>query len=501
MCSEAYVTRAYENAADCTTIMAMRPSAHTKHLFILIGAQMGCVAIALWMQHFYVRSLACEAMEEQVFAAMADAIEEAESATRGRGIDVVRNDDSEQAVPGFLQHASFHAIHLVLLNEQWRVRSQINGIDAEHMVAPAVGERVVWTEVRRRANVEISRAGARRGTIELADGPHLALVRALPDGEGFILAHRSQKEVAALAAAVLTNLPVASAITLAWTFALLGMTTFLIESRAHDRASRERRRSEAESLARMRSLAQTRDAVVFGLAKLAESRDPETGDHLERIGIFSSTLADALRLDPSFADRVSPVFVRLIRIGSVLHDIGKVGVPDSILLKRDPLTKEERATIQTHAVIGGECLKEIEQRLGSSNFLQMAREIAFAHHERWDGSGYPMGLVGEEIPLAARIVAIADVYDALYSKRIYKDALPHAHCVEVIRDGGGKHFDPEIVRVWLTIESRIGAIARRYAAGTDDAAPTSSGGDHLASEVRGEAEKPALVPAEHTRNA
>ncbi|MCH8253354.1 MAG: HD domain-containing protein [Planctomycetes bacterium] len=482
--------------------MAIRPSEHTKHLFLLIGAQTGCVAIALWMQHFYVCSLAREAMEDQAYTAMADAIEDAESAIIRRGGDAVREDGGGQEVPGPVRRiAPSQAIHLVRMDKQWRILSSINGHDAERTVAPAVGKRLVWTERRRRADFERSRPGTRRGTVDLPDGPHLALVRAMPDGEGFILAHRSRKAVAAQATAVLPDLALAGTMTLAWTFALLGMTTFLIESRAHDRALRERRKSEAESLARMRSLAQTRDAVVFGLAKLAESRDPETGDHLERIGIFSSMLSDALRRDPSFADRVSPVFVRLIRIGAVLHDIGKVGVPDSILLKRDPLTKEERATIQTHAVIGGECLKEIEQRLGSSNFLQMAREIAFAHHERWDGSGYPNGLVGEETPLAARIVAIADVYDALYSKRIYKDALPHAHCVEIIRDGAGKHFDPEIVRVWLTIESRVAAIAHRYAASTDAAAPSSAGGDTAASGGRGDAEKPALVSAERDRNA
>jgi response regulator RpfG family c-di-GMP phosphodiesterase len=138
-----------------------------------------------------------------------------------------------------------------------------------------------------------------------------------------------------------------------------------------------------------------------------------------------------------------------------------VGIEDSILRKPGPLTPEERRRIQEHSRIGEECLQEIERRLGSSNFLRMAREIVASHHERWDGTGYPAGLKGQDIPLAARIVAVADVYDALATKRVYKDALPHDECVEIIRGEAGKQFDPLLVETFLEIEAVFRRIAQR----------------------------------------
>ena len=210
------------------------------------------------------------------------------------------------------------------------------------------------------------------------------------------------------------------------------------------------------------------------MAKLADSRDPETGDHLERISTYSTALASCLRRNPKFRDQVTPSFVRIIGISSALHDIGKVGIEDSILKKAGSLTEGERQRMQLHTAIGGECLAEIEQRLGSSNFLQMAREIALAHHERWDGAGYPDGLSGKDIPLSARIVAITDVYDALSCKRVYKRAMAHSECVAIICSQSGKHFDPDIVEAWLSIESRFCEIALQYGVGLSEPAPTDS---------------------------
>jgi HD-GYP domain-containing protein (c-di-GMP phosphodiesterase class II) len=157
--------------------------------------------------------------------------------------------------------------------------------------------------------------------------------------------------------------------------------------------------------------------------------------------------------------------VKLIGISCALHDIGKVGVPDSVLLKPGPLTDEERSQVQLHAAVGGDCIREIELRLGGSNFLQMAREIAYSHHERWDGSGYPYGRSGEDIPLAARIVAIADVYDSLSTTRVYKPPYPHEKCVSFIRDESGKHFDPRLVDVFLRMEAEFHQISRQFADG------------------------------------
>jgi len=262
------------------------------------------------------------------------------------------------------------------------------------------------------------------------------------------------------------------AITFVWMNGLLGMIVYIVVSHVHDEFSRSGGQPAVEALRRTTDLLRTQDAVIFGLAKLADSRDPETGDHLERISLYSSTLASALRRHDLYREVVTAAFVQYIGTSSALHDIGKVGVEDSILRKPGPLTPAERRRIEEHAGIGERCLKEIERRLGSSNFLRMAREIATAHHERWDGMGYPAGLKGKDIPLSARIVAIADVYDALSTKRVYKDALPHAQCVDVIRREAGKQFDPQLVDVFLEIAPAFENIARRFAAPRLTAADT-----------------------------
>jgi HD-GYP domain-containing protein (c-di-GMP phosphodiesterase class II) len=247
---------------------------------------------------------------------------------------------------------------------------------------------------------------------------------------------------------------------LVWIAALQTIVAFLVLMRDQDKASCKHRKAERISLQQYYKLLRTRDAVIFGLAKLAESRDPETGNHLERIAIYSTRLANALRCDSRYRCQVTSSFVKLIGISSALHDIGKVGIRDAILLKPGRLERQERSEMQLHAEIGGKCVREIESRLGKSNFLHMAREIAFCHHEHWDGKGYPKGLAGEEIPLAARIVAIADVYDALASKRIYKEAYPHERCVETIREEAGRQFDPVLVETFLKLESEFREIAR-----------------------------------------
>jgi response regulator RpfG family c-di-GMP phosphodiesterase len=247
-----------------------------------------------------------------------------------------------------------------------------------------------------------------------------------------------------------------------WIGGLQAIVAYLVLTRMHNEHTEKESRSQEVSVARAKELVRTRDAIVFGLAKLAESRDPDTGHHLERIALYSTRLAAALRRDRRFRDVVTPAFARSIGISSALHDIGKVGVRDSILLKPGKLTSDERAEMQTHATIGGECIRRIEQRLGTSNFLGMAREIAYSHHERWDGSGYPANLKGEQIPLAARIVAIADVYDALASQRAYKGSYPHEKCVEMIRKEAGRQFDPHLVGIFLSIEDQFQAISQRF---------------------------------------
>ncbi len=185
-----------------------------------------------------------------------------------------------------------------------------------------------------------------------------------------------------------------------------------------------------------------RNTLIFGLAKLAESRDSDTGEHLERIAAYCRVLAEQLRVGrPELTDD----WIAKLQLASSLHDIGKVGIPDAVLLKAGPLTAQERQVIQRHPEIGAEALDAILARDKDDALLRMARNIAAAHHERWDGAGYPRGLKAEAIPLEARIVSVADVYDALTSKRVYKPGMPHEQAMEIIVKGRGTQFDPAVV--------------------------------------------------------
>jgi response regulator RpfG family c-di-GMP phosphodiesterase len=212
---------------------------------------------------------------------------------------------------------------------------------------------------------------------------------------------------------------------------------------------------------RTRALTKTRDAVIFGLAKLAESRDSDTGEHLERISLFSTELAATV--ERRAGNSHSPL-VDSIGLASSLHDIGKVGVPDRVLLKPGRLEAEERKIIEIHPKVGEDCLNAIEERLGNDGFLSLAKEICAYHHEKWDGSGYPYQLAGSQIPISARIVAVADVYDALRSRRPYKDPMTHEAARQIILQGSGKHFDPDIVDSFLECESAFERISSNYLA-------------------------------------
>lgn len=254
-----------------------------------------------------------------------------------------------------------------------------------------------------------------------------------------------------------------SGLTFGWIMGLQGVIAFLVLSSLGKKQRRQEAEHDQHSLRNTRDLVRTRDAVVFGLAKLAESRDPDTGQHLERIAYYSQQLARAAARTPQYGEKITPSFIRLLGVSSALHDIGKVAVEDSILLKPGKLTHEERQQMQTHTDVGARCIGQIASRLGDSNFLQMAEEIASYHHECWDGSGYPHGLAGEQIPLAARIVAIADVYDALSVRRVYKEAIPHDECVNIIRSLSGTQFDPGLVEVFLQVEAEFRRIAVEFA--------------------------------------
>ena len=192
-------------------------------------------------------------------------------------------------------------------------------------------------------------------------------------------------------------------------------------------------------------------ATIFALVKLSESRDDETGNHIERTASLCRLIAQRMDLLPRYADRINEEFIDNIYHASPLHDIGKVGIPDAILLKPGRLIPEEFEIMKTHTTIGFNTLAQVEQRYTHNTFLQMGMDIAIGHHEKWDGSGYPQGLAGENIPLAARIMAIVDVYDALRSKRVYKEAFSHEKSRAIIAEGAGSHFDPYLVELFMQI--------------------------------------------------
>lgn len=244
------------------------------------------------------------------------------------------------------------------------------------------------------------------------------------------------------------------------TLCLTAMVTLFIMRRYESQVERINAHLEDEVRHQVDASTQRLHAMIFGLAKLADFRDSDTGAHLDRICEYAVVLARELaREKPEIDD----AWIEDLRLASSLHDIGKVGVPDGVLLKPGGLTQEERQVIEQHPIFGADTLIAVRRRLGDSPLLNRSIEIALGHHERWDGTGYPFGLAGEQISLSARIVAVADVYDALRSVRVYKPAMTHEQAAAVIRKGSGTHFDPALVRAFLRIEAEFAAIAERWA--------------------------------------
>lgn len=223
---------------------------------------------------------------------------------------------------------------------------------------------------------------------------------------------------------------------------------------------------EKDVTARQRLEEQTRAAqyeVILALARLAEYRDPETGAHLDRIRNYCRALATQLATNPRFAKEVDGTYVESIYYSSPLHDIGKVGVPDAVLLKPQRLTADEWQVMQRHTLIGAEVLAAAGRSLSEKSWLTLALTIAHQHHEKWDGSGYPRGLRGTEIDLSARIVALADAYDAITSRRSYKDPLSHETARQRILADTGTHFDPDVVAAFVESEQEFQRIRERFA--------------------------------------
>lgn len=203
---------------------------------------------------------------------------------------------------------------------------------------------------------------------------------------------------------------------------------------------------------KVREISESQMATIFALVKLSESRDDETGQHIERTASFCKLLASKAKQHPNYSDKIDEKFIETIYKASPLHDIGKVGIPDAILLKPGRLTDEEFAVMKQHVMIGYRTLADIGKLYEKNEFLKMGMEITKNHHEKWNGSGYLSGISGEDIPVSARIMALADVYDALRSKRVYKEAYSHEKSRDIIISSKGTHFDPVLVDLFVESE-------------------------------------------------
>jgi adenylate cyclase len=236
---------------------------------------------------------------------------------------------------------------------------------------------------------------------------------------------------------------------LAGTFALLSFLRF--------------RQSEREAAEFSRKLSLTQDVIIQSMAALAETRDNETGGHIQRTRHYVKILAERLRNHPRFRDFLDDQTIELLYKLAPMHDIGKVGVRDHVLLKPERLTVAEYEEMKRHTTYGDDTLELAERHLGDSSFLRIAREFALTHQERWDGGGYPQGLKGDQIPIAGRLMAVADVYDALVSRRIYKEPQTHEQAAAALAQGRGTHFDPDVTDAFLEHQDQFKAIAARFA--------------------------------------
>ncbi|HQF90656.1 MAG TPA: response regulator [Synergistaceae bacterium] len=252
----------------------------------------------------------------------------------------------------------------------------------------------------------------------------------------------------------------------------------LVKARVRNQLELKHHRDRLEDAVRdrTRELELTREVIIDSLAAMAERRDLETGGHIQRTRRYVQFLAERAASHPDFAGVLSPETIALFASTAPLHDIGKVGIPDGILLKPGKLTDEEFRVMGYHTLYGYEILRDGERRLRGNTFLSHAQDIARDHHERWDGKGYLRGLAGEEIPLSARIMTLADVYDALVSRRPYKEPFPHHVAMEIIAEGRGTRFDPRLVDIFLASGDAFFQIFQEHA-DDSEGRPSGDGGE------------------------
>ncbi|MGD8293611.1 MAG: response regulator [Desulfobacterales bacterium] len=254
--------------------------------------------------------------------------------------------------------------------------------------------------------------------------------------------------------------------------------------RIHLELKQHQNRLEQLVRERTRRLELTQAVTIESLATLAEYRDPETGGHIKRTQNYVKVLAKQLKNHPRFQNELNDEIIDLLYMSAPLHDLGKIAVPDNILHKAGKLTDEEFAEMKKHTNYGHDALRITEQKLGENSFLRYAREIAYTHQEKWDGSGYPNGLKGDAIPLSGRLMALADVYDALISKRVYKPPFSHEKAVEIILEGKGTHFDADIVDAFVALEETFRNIALSFADHEEERQMLSGGEEYKAGKYR-----------------
>lgn len=239
--------------------------------------------------------------------------------------------------------------------------------------------------------------------------------------------------------------------------------THLTLKQAQDFLKTQNQVLEEKVIERTEKMEQLQDVVMVAMGSLAEARDPETGNHIRRTQHYVKVLAEKLAEQPKYSEFLTPETITSLYKSAPLHDIGKVGVPDHILLKPGKLTDEEFEEMKKHTIYGYDAIVAAENTIeGGGQFLHFAKEIALSHQEKWDGSGYPEALKGEDIPLSARLMAIADVYDALISRRVYKPPFSHEKAVGIILEGKGSHFDPQMIEAFTEITDKFKVIAQTY---------------------------------------
>lgn len=238
---------------------------------------------------------------------------------------------------------------------------------------------------------------------------------------------------------------------------------------AGDLVRSENQRLREELAQRTAQLTAIQDVTTLVMASMAETRGSETSNHIRRTQYYVKALAWRLSTNPRFSAALTSTNIELLFRSAALHDIGKAGIPDRILLKPGKLSPEEFEIMKTHTTLGHDAIANAKRALGVDvDYLNFAREIAYSHHEKWDGSGYPEGLAGDAIPISGRLMALADVYDALISRRVHKEAMAHEQAITIIQQTRGRHFDPDVVDAFLAIEDHFKSIAIAYADTHDD---------------------------------